>query len=249
MRSIELPVLRRHGKHAIAGEKRLRRVPVITAITAITAAAVTASLIAAAGPASTAARPPAAPIISVSGNGRPAVALRAVLNRVRKTGDGQFALDSGELSSRARTADSAFVADLDKVERQAGALDLAGDNVVDTADTIPAADQGATLITILPGVTLTISGTEIVLDISSQDVTEILDVAALGSAIAGLVGGILSVSGVPLGGAISGIVASAISIGSDALKICFANDGGSLILSVSAPAGELPSVSACGITI
>jgi hypothetical protein len=249
MRNIELPVLRRHGKHAIAGKKRLRRVPVITAITAITAAAVTASLIAAAGPASTAARPPTAPIISVSGNGRPAVALRAVLNRVRKTGDGQFALDSGELSSRARTADSAFVADLDKVERQAGALDLAGDNVVETADTIPAADQGTTVITILPGVTLTISSTTVVLDISSQDVTDILDVAALGSAIAGLVGAILSVSGVPLGGAISGIVASAISIGSDALKICSANDGGSLILSVSAPAGELPSVSACGITI
>jgi hypothetical protein len=249
MRNIELPVLRRHGKHAIAGKKRPRRVPVIPVITAITAAAVSASLIAAAGPASTAARPSAAPIISVSGNGRPAVALRAVLDRVRKTGDGQFALDSAELSSRARTADSTFVANLDKVERQAGALDLAGDNVVDTADTIPAAERGTTVITILPGVTLTISSTTVVLDISSQDVTDILDVAALGSAIAGLVGAILSVAQVPAGPAIAAIVASSITVGSDVVKLCAGNDGGSIILSVSAPAGELPSVSACGITI
>jgi hypothetical protein len=184
-------VLRKHGKHAIDGKKRRRCV--LPLITAITAAAVSASLVAAAGPTITAARPPAVPIISVSGNGRPAVALRAVLDRVRRTSDGSFALASAGISSRARTEDSALVADLDNVERQAGTLGLTSDNVIDTADTVTAADQG-TVITILPGVTLTISGTEIVLNISSQDVTLIENVAALGSAIASLVGGILSVS-------------------------------------------------------
>jgi hypothetical protein len=238
-------VLRKHGKHATDGKKGRRCV--VPLITAITAAAVAASVTAAAGPTITAARPPAVPIVSVSGNGRPAVALRAVLDRVRRTSDGQFALASAGLSGRERTADSALVADLDKVDRQAGTVGLASDNVTDT-DTVTAADQ-VTVITILPGVTLTISGTEIVLDVSAQDVTLIEDVASLGSAIASLVGGILSVSGVTLGGAIAGIVASAINIGSDALKICSANDGGGLILSVSAPAGELPSVSACGVTI
>ena len=83
------------------------------------------------------------------------------------------------------------MAGLNKVERQAGALDLASDNVIDAADTVPAADQGTTVITILPGTTLTISNTGVVLDISSQDVTDIENAAALGSAIASLVGAIL----------------------------------------------------------
>lgn len=105
MSIIELPVCNR----AINGKKRLQRV-----VHLIAAAAVSASLIAAAvGPASAAVRP-SAPVISVSGNGRPAVALRAALNRVRWTGDGQFALASAELSSRARSADSAFVAGLNR---------------------------------------------------------------------------------------------------------------------------------------
>jgi hypothetical protein len=240
--NIELPVLR---KHAIDGKKRLRRV-----VPLIAAAALSASLIAAAvGPAGAAVRPSAAPMISVSGNGRPAVALRTALNRVRRTSDGQFVLDSAGLSSQARSADSALVADLNKVERQAGALDLASDDVVDAADTVSAAGQGTTVVTIVPGTTLTISSTGVVLDISSQDVTDIENAVALGTAIASLVGAILSVAQVPDGPAIAGIVASSLTVGGDVLKLCAGNDGGSVILSVSVPGDELPSVSACGLTV
>jgi hypothetical protein len=174
-------------------------------------------------PASAAVRPPTAPMILVSGNGRPAVDLRTALNRVRRTGGGQFALASAGLSSRARSADAADVA--------------------------PAADQGTTMITIVPGTTLTISSTEVVLDISAQDVTDIENGAALGSAIASLVGAILSLASNPTGSAIAAIVASSLNIGSDVLKVCAGNDGGSVILSVSVPTDGLPSVSACGISI
>jgi hypothetical protein len=234
--SIELPVLRKHGK------AHFRRVAPL--ITLITAAAVSASLTAAAGPA---VRPPVAPIISVSGNGRPAAALRTALNHVRQTGDRQFTLASAGLSIQARSADSALVASLNTVGRQAGALDLARDS---TADAILTADQGTTVITIVPGATLTISGTEVVLDISAQDVTQIENGLALGSAIASLVGSILGViPGIDNGEAIADIVASSLTIGSEVLNICASNDGGSVILSVSAPAGALPSVSACGVSI
>ncbi len=131
MSNIELPV----GKHAVDGKKRLRRV-----VPLITTAAISASLIVAAvAPASAAVRPSAP--ISVSGNGRTAVALRAALDRFRWTGDGQFALVSAGLSSWARSADSDFVADLNEIERQAGALDLASDKVVDAAAAVAAADR------------------------------------------------------------------------------------------------------------
>jgi len=242
VRIMELPVLR---KHAIDKKKCLWRV-----VPVITAAAVSASLVAAtAGPASTAVRPPTAPIISVSGGGRPAVALRTALTRVRRTGDGQFTLASAGLSSPAQSVDSALVAALNKVQRQAGTLDLASGNVVDTADTVPAASQGTTVITIVPGTTLTISDTEVVLDISPQDVTDIENAAALGSAIASLVGAILSLTPASVGGPIAAIVANSLNIGSDVLKLCAGNDGGSIIISASVPSGELPSVSACGVSV
>lgn len=223
----------------------------LPAIPLVMAAAVfTGSLLGGAvSPASAAVRPPAAPMISVSGNGRPAVALRTALNRLSRTGDGQFTLASAGLSSQARSADSAFVAGLNKVERQAGAFDLGSDNVVDAADTVPAADTGTTVVTIVPGATLTISSTEVVLDISSQDVTDIENAATLGSSIASLVGDILAVAQVPDGPQIASIVASALTVGSDVIKLCAGNDGGAIVLSVSAPSGELPSISACGVTI
>jgi hypothetical protein len=239
--NIELPVPR---KRAIDGKKCLRRV-----VPLITVAALSASLFAAAGPAIAAVRPSAAPIISVSGTGRPAVAVRTALNNVHRTKDGQFALTSAGLSGWALSADSAFVVGLNKASHQAEALDVAADNVVDAADAVPAANQGTTVITIVPGTTLTISSTEVVLDISSQDVTDIENAAGFGSAIAALVGAILSVAQVPDGPGIAGIVASSITVGSDALKLCAGNDGGSIILSVSAPRNELPSVSACGISV
>lgn len=245
MRNIELPVLPYVGRHATDGRTRFRRVAPL--ITLITAAAVSGSLIAAASPAITTARPPTAPMIAVSGTGRPAMALRAVLDHVRPTGDGQFALASAGLSSPARNADSAFVAAMNKVGRDARPLDLGGGNA---ANAVLTADQGTTVITIVPGTTLTISGTEVVLDISAQDVTEIENGIALGSAIASLVGSILGViPPVSSGAAIAGIVASSLNIGSDVLKLCAGNDGGAVILSISAPTGQLPSVSACGISV
>jgi hypothetical protein len=242
------PIFRRHGRHAADGRTRLRRAAPLA--TLITAAAVSASLTAAAVPAITAARPAAPPMISVSGNGRLAAALRAALSRVRLAGDGQLTLASAGLSSRARAADGALVTGLGKVEHQAGTLGPASSSIIDTADVLPAAGQGATVITIVPGTTLTISGTEVMLDISPQDVTEIENLADFGSAIAELVGAILGViPGTDPGDAIADIVASSLAIGSDALRLCAGNDGGSVILSISAPAGQLPSVSACGISV
>lgn len=209
------------------------------------AAVFTGSLVAGtAGPASAAVQPSGASMISVSGNGRPAVALRTALSHVRRTG-GQFTLASAGLSSRARRADSALVAALNKVERQEGTSDLGGT----APDAVPAADQSDTVVTIVPGTTLTISSTEVVLDISPQDVTDIENAAALGSAIASLVGAILGLTPVQGGSAIAGIVASSLNIGSDVLKLCAGNDGGSVILSVSVPSGGLPSASACGISV
>jgi hypothetical protein len=217
----------------------------LSAVSLVTAAVVSAGSLLAVSPASAAVRPSAASTISVSGNGRPAVALRTALNHVRRTSDGQFALVSAGLSSRERSADSAFVADLNKVERQAGTLDLASDNVVDAADTVSAA---TTVYTILPGITLTISSTEVVLDISAQDVTDIEDVIGLGTSILSLVGSILSIAQVPLAPQIIAIIASAITVGSDVLKVCAGNDGGSVILSLSDTAGELVA-SACGVSV
>ncbi len=105
------------------------------------------------------------------------------------------------------------------------------------------------MIEIVPGTTLTISSTEVELDISSQDVTDLENAIGLGSAIAALVGAILAVAQVPEGPAIAGIVASSLTVGSDVLKLCAGNDGGSIILSVSAPKDALPSVSACGLSV
>jgi hypothetical protein len=239
--NIELPVLR---EHAIGGKKRLRRV-----VPFFTAAALSASLIVTlAGPASAAVRTSAAPMISVSGDGRPAVALRAALDHVRLTGDGRFALAS-VLGKRARSADSALVADLNSVERQSRSLGLGGGSIAGAAAAVRAAVHGTIVVTILPGITLTISGTTVVLYISPQDVTVIENVLGFGATIAALVGDILALAQVPYGPAITGIVASSLTAGSDALKLCAGIDGGSVILSVSVPADRLPVVSACGITV
>jgi hypothetical protein len=121
-------------------------------------------------------------MISVSGNGRAAVVLRTALDHVRRTSSGRFVLASAGLSSRARRLDSALVADLNKVERQAWTPGLTRGNLVDAANVVSAAGQGTTVITIVPGTTLTISGTEVMLDISAQDVTDIENAADLGCA-------------------------------------------------------------------
>jgi hypothetical protein len=236
----------RKGLH-IVRSFQLPAVPLVVAV-----AVLAGSLGAGAVSPATAVRPPAAPVISVSGNGRTAVALRTALSHVRRTGDRQFALVSAGLSSQARSADSALVAGLNKVGREAGAPSLASGSAADVADAVLTADQGTTVVQVVPGTTLTISGTKVVLDVSAQDVTDIENAAGLGSAIASLVGSILGVIPDPgLGGAsaIAGIVANSLTIGSDVLKLCAGNDGGAVILSISAPSGQLPSVSACGISV
>jgi hypothetical protein len=224
------------------------RLPAVALV--MSATVLTGSLMAgAASSAGAAARTATVPVISVSGTGRPAVALRAALDSVRRTNDGQLAPASAGLSSRTRSADSALVTAMNKVERQAGALDLADVDAVDAAYAIPTAGQSTTVIMIVPGTTLTISSTEVVLDISPQDVTDIEGAADLGSGIASLVGAILDLTGVGDGDAIAEIVASSLEIGSDALKLCTSNDGGSLILSLTVSRDELPSVSACGVSV
>lgn len=194
--------------------------------------------------------PASVPVMSVSGNGRSTMALRTALSRVRRTGDGQFTLDSAGLAGQDRAADSSLVASMNRVESQRGAAGLAsGGGIIETAAITPAASQKTTVITLVPGATLTLSGTEVVLDVSKQDVTDIENGATLGSAIANLVGAALDVAQVPNGKTIATIVADSLTVGSDALKLCAGNDGGRLHLAVSAPSGKLPTAAACGVRI
>jgi hypothetical protein len=212
------------------------------------AALVTGSLlVGAVAPAGAALRPPL-PVPSVSGNSRAAAALTTALRRVSWS-EGQFTLkDHAGLTGPALSTENALVTDLNKLGRQPAAPSLASANVIDTADYASAAAQD-TVITIVPGTTLTISSTGVELQISATDVTDIENAVGLGAAITSLVGAILSVAPVPYAPQILAIVANALTVGSDVLKLCAGNDGGAVVLSVSWPNGELPSVSACGVTV
>jgi hypothetical protein len=226
---------------------KLPAVPLFMAAALFTGSLLTGAAAPASAAPASAARP-ALPVPSVSGNGPAYAAVTTALRRVGWS-EGRFTLkDRAGLSGRALSAGNALVTDLNKLGRQPGARSLAGDNVVDTADHASAAGQD-TVITIVPGTTLTISSTEVELQVSATDVTDIENAASLGTAIASLVGDILAVAGVPGGSQIAAIVGAALTVGSDALKLCAGNDGGALVLSVSIPSGELPSVSACGISI
>jgi hypothetical protein len=214
----------------------------------VAAAVFTGSLLAGtATPASAAARPPL-PVPSVSGNGPASAAVTTAIRRVG-WGDGQFTLkDRAGLSGRALSAENALVTDLNRLGRQAGTLNHGNDKVAGTADSVLAAGQD-TVVTIVPGTTLTISSTEVELQISAADVTDIENAASLGTAITALVGAILSVAQVTPGSQIVAIVADSLTVGSDVLKLCAGNDGGAIVLSVSTPGDGLPSVSACGVSV
>jgi hypothetical protein len=229
--NIELRVLR---KHAIGGNKRLQRV-----VPLITAAALCVSLIATAGPASAAVRQPArtAPIrLAFSGNGLPAVSLTTAARYVHLS-DGRFTLgtlnaERAGASGQALSTESALVADMNKLlGRGIATVDSARDGVViDTAKVVPASALDTT-ITVLPGITLSITSTGIQLSLTAAAVTEVENVASFGENVAGLVGDILALALIPvpygpgIASSIAGLVANALGIGSDFLRFCTASDG------------------------
>jgi hypothetical protein len=117
------------------------------------------------------------------------------------------------------------------------------------AEAVPAGVQGT--VTLLPGITLTISSTGIQLAMTKEAVEEIQTVAGAGEEVAEIVGGILDVAlsavdGGEIGGEIADIVAAALGLGSEALAACTSPDG-SATFSVPWPwlwvSGDLPSCS------
>jgi hypothetical protein len=249
--NIDLSVL---PKHAIDGNKRLRRM-----VPLITAAALSVSLIAAAaGPASAAVREPArtVPISLVSSsNGLPAVSLTSAVSYVRFS-KGRFTLDTlnaekAGVSSQALSIESALVASMNKLLDRGGAtVNSTRDVVVDAAKAVPATAQDTT-ITVLPGITLTITSTGIQLSMTKQAVTEVETVAGFAEHVAALVGGILGIALVgvengEIGAEIADVVAAAIGLGSDFLQLCTASDG-SATFTIPWPwlwlSGDLPSCS------
>jgi hypothetical protein len=218
MSNIDLPVPR----------KRLRRV-----VTLITAAAFSTSLIAAtAGPANAAVREPAgtAAISLASSSGLPAVSLASAARYVYFSG-GRLTLDTGDaeragVRSQALSTESGLVASMNKLlDRRTAAASSARDGVaVDAAKVVPAAATDTT-ITVLPGITLTISSTGIQLSLTSEAVTEVENVLGFGQSVASLVGAILSVIPGQNGGPIASIVASSLGLGNSLLKLCTASDG------------------------
>jgi hypothetical protein len=94
-----------------------------------------------------------------------------------------------------------------------------------TLTAVPAAARDAT-ITVLPGITLTISKTGIRLSMTKEAVTEVENVVGFGQNVASFVGSILNISNVPAaGGQIASIVANSLGLGNSLLKFCTASDG------------------------
>lgn len=226
MSDIDLPVLHAHN---IDRNKRLRHL-----VSLITGAALSTSLIVAvAGPASATVREPArtAPISQASSDsGLPAVSLTAAAHYVHFS-DGQFTLDTlnagkAGVSSQALSTESALVASMNRLlDRRATTVNSVRDDAVDVASIVPAGAQGTT-ITIVPGITLTISSTGIQLSMTKEAVAEVENVLGFAQTVASLVSAILAV--IPQaqpGGPIAGIVASALGLGNSLLKLCTASDG------------------------
>ena len=246
MSNRETPVLR---GHTINGTTRLRRI-----VSLVTAAALSASLITyASGPANAAAATSARTAsvsLTSSVNALPAGSLTNVAGYVNVS-DGRFTLNTfraeqAGVGSQAPSAESALIAGLNEVPDHGPAtVHSTRDAVVDVAQADPAAAQDTT-ITVLPGITLTISSTGIQLSLTAQAVTEIQTwVFSGGEDIAEIVGEILDLAGVPLGSDIATIVAAAFSLGSDLLQSCTAPDGSaSFTVSWSA----LPSCSGSSLT-
>lgn len=135
-----------------------------------------------------------------------------------------FSLGSGDNTLAA--VESTLVANLNEVSGH-GLVSVHGTRggvVVDVAQAA-LADAQSTTITVLPGITLTISSTGIELSLSAQVVTEIQTGLDGGEEIAEIVGSILDLAGVPLGSDIADIVSAALGLGSDLLQVCTAPDG------------------------
>jgi hypothetical protein len=247
--NIELPVLRRH---AMDDNRRLRRV-----VPLITVGALCASLLAGAtGPASATVAEPArtAPIALASSDNDLAAASLATAERYMHVSDSRSALEAigakkAEVSSQARSTESAHVASpAQAVDRRTATVHNTpgGGVVVDVAKAAPAAAQNRT-VTVLPGITLTITSTEIQLNMTKQAVTEIENLAGFGQTVASLVGAILGVipPTAPYSG-IAGIVAASLGLGSSFLRLCSAPDG-SATFTIPFPGYGLPSCSGLSI--
>lgn len=131
---------------------------------------------------------------------------------------GRFVVDTREAGeSGALNSADALAASLNRLV----AAPVHTGNIVLTAATT----GGTTTYDLLPGVVLTIGSDYIRLSLSKQIVTDIEDLAAIGQAVAGLVGAILAVSGVTGGSSIAAIVSDSIGIGADAFKLCVGTDG------------------------
>jgi hypothetical protein len=250
--NIELPVLRRH---AMDDNRRLRRVVPLIAVGALCA-----SLLAGAtGPASAAVAEPArtAPIALASSDNDLAAASLATAERYVHVSDSRSALEAieaigakkAEVSSQARSTESAHMAGpAQAVDRRTATVrnTPGGGVVVDVAKAAPAAAQNRT-ITVLPGITLTITSTEIQLNMTKQAVTEIENLAGFGQSVASLVGAILGV--IPPTASysgIAGIVAASLGLGSSFLRLCSAPDG-SATFTIPFPGYGLPSCSGLSI--
>lgn len=237
-------------RNTIDGSKRLRHV-----VPLITAAALSVSLIAAAaGPASAAVREPtrtAPTSLASSDNDLLAVSLTSAARYVHLS-DGRFTLDARDaekagVSSKALSTESTLVAGTNKLLNGGTAtVNSARDGVVvDAAKTDPASAKDTT-ITVLPGITLSITNTGIQLSMTEEAVTEVQNLAGFAENVATLVGDILALAliavpdGPEIGSSIAYLVADAIGIGSDFLRACTAGDGSATF---TVPWHGLPSCS------
>ncbi|WP_194891608.1 hypothetical protein [Catenulispora pinisilvae] len=224
------------GKHAKTGTKRLRR-----AVPLVTAAAISASMVAAAaGPASAAARP-----------GEAGVSNTAMMDAARyvQVSDGHVSIDTfaaqkAGVSGQALSAEGTIVAGLNQfLDTGTAAVAAAGAAHQGTAVSVPMAIPAAAqdkVIQIAPGVTLTIGSTSVELSLSKDAVTEIESVVAFGAAVAALVTPVLVAMAVPNAALVSGVIAAALGVGAAFLKICTAPDGSA---SFSVSLNALPSCS------
>jgi hypothetical protein len=231
--NIDLPVIR---KQAIERSKRIRHI-----IPLITATVLSVSLVAAVVvPANAAVREPArtAPISLTSGDTALAAVPLTSAARYVHLSRGRFTVDTLDaekagVNGQALSTESALAVGMNRLlDRGAATVNSARDGVVvNAAKAVPASVQD-TIITVLPGITLSITSTGIQLSMTAEAVTEVENTASFAGNVANLVGDILGIAlaAVPNGGAgiasgIADLVADAIGIGSDFLKFCTASNG------------------------
>lgn len=244
MNDIEMPV----RKHTVDGKKRFwRLVPVAT----IAAAAVGVALIGGvAGPTNATAGQPARSVWVSGASGDDA---KTAVSRYVTVGDGHFTFNAAEavkagISSEAVSAETSIVTGLNKQLAHdngttfSGTIDALESPASLTKEQAAAADSKSTTITLVPGFTITISSTGVVVAISKADVTEIENVAgfakdllavfAAAGVAAAIATAIVAALNLPAAALTGPVVAAAIAfVGSviglavDVLKICTAADG------------------------